>query len=103
MRYEPVRAAFFDLGGTLVEGPPGADAWRPVVMARIESEFGSLPWSDLLYAADIRHPPSDDPYRQETDRWLAEWVASRGEVWDGARIERLRRALAAPLPATFSL
>jgi FMN phosphatase YigB (HAD superfamily) len=72
-------------------------------MARIASEFGSLPWSDLLYAADIRRPPSDDPYRQETDRWLAEWVASRGEVWDGRRIERLRRAFAAPLPGSFAL
>lgn len=72
-------------------------------MARMESEFGPLPWSELLYAADIRRPPSDDPYRQETDRWLAEWVASRGEVWDAARIERLRRAFAAPLPETFSL
>lgn len=99
----PLRAAFFDLGGTLVEGPPGADAWRSAVMARIEREFGPLPWAELLYAADIRLPPAHDPYRQETERWLAEWLAARGEVWGAEKIERLRRAFAAPLPATFSL
>jgi HAD superfamily hydrolase (TIGR01509 family) len=102
-RYEQLRAAFFDLGGTLVEAPPGDDPWRPLVMARIEREFGALPWADRLYAADIRRPPPDDPYRQETDRWLADWLKEHGEAWDDAQVERLRLAFAAPLPEVFSL
>ena len=101
--HDPLRAAFFDLGDTLVEARPGADHWRPVVMARVEREFGPLPWAELLYAADIRRPPADDPFRQETNRWIAAWLNDRGESWSDAQVERLRHTFASPLPEAFSL
>lgn len=91
------------MGDTLVEGRPGEDHWRPVVMARVEREFGVVPWAELLYAADLRRPPADDPFRQETNRWIAEWLRERGEVWTEAQVERLRVAFASPLPDAFSL
>ena len=99
----PLRAAFFDMGDTLVEARPGADHWRPVVMARVERKFGPLPWAELLYAADIRRPAADDPFRQETNRWIAAWLHDRGENWSEAQVERLRIAFASPLPDAFSL
>ncbi|MDP9245372.1 MAG: HAD family hydrolase [Chloroflexota bacterium] len=99
----PFRAAFFDFGGTLVEAAPGEDHWRPVVMARVRREFGDLPLADALYAADIRRAPPDDPHRQETNRWIAEWLRARGETWTDPDVERLRVAFASPLPDAFSL
>lgn len=98
-----LRAAFFDMGDTLVGSRPGEDPWRPVVMARVEREFGAAPWAEQLYAADIRRPPADDPFRQETNRWLAEWLRGRGDAWSEKDVERLRRAFASPLPEAFSL
>src|SRR5258708_34755166 len=64
------KAAFFDLGDTLVEAIPGEDHWKPVVMARVEAAFGALPRAEGLYAAAIRSAPAGDPYRQGTNRWL---------------------------------
>src|SRR5258708_11156901 len=92
------KAAFFDLGDTLVEAIPGEDHWKPVVMARVEAAFGALPWAEELYAADIRSATAGDPYRQETNRWLADRLRRRGAPWAGARAERPRPAVACPLP-----
>jgi HAD superfamily hydrolase (TIGR01509 family) len=97
------RAAFFDLGGTLVEAAPGEDHWRPVVMARVDREFGPLAWAEDLYAADLRRTLPDDPHRQETNRWIDEWLRERGEEWAEGDVERLRIAFASPLPDAFSL
>jgi HAD superfamily hydrolase (TIGR01662 family) len=101
--YRRLRAAFFDFGDTLVEARPGEDHWRPVVMARVEKEFGALSWAELLYAADIRRPSADDPFRQETNRWIGAWLHDRGESWSDEQVERLRLAFASPLPDAFSL
>jgi FMN phosphatase YigB (HAD superfamily) len=99
----PLRAAFFDLGGTLVEAVPGEDHWRPVVMARVLQEFGPRPRAEALYAAEIRRYSPDDPHRQETNRWIGEWLREQGEIWTDADVERLRVAFASPLPDAFSL
>jgi putative hydrolase of the HAD superfamily len=99
----PLRAAFFDLGNTLVEAPGDVDHWQPLVIARIEEAFGPLPWAQSLYATDIRRPSADDPHRQDTNRWITAWLRDRGERWTEAEVERLRRALASPLPDAFSL
>jgi putative hydrolase of the HAD superfamily len=98
-----LRAAFFDIGDTLVEARGGEDHWRPVVLARVEREFGALSWAEQLYAADIRRPSADDPFRQETNRWMAEWLRNRGESWSEVQVERLRVAFASPMPDAFSL
>ncbi len=98
-----LRAAFFDVGGTLIGWSSGDDPWRPVVMKAIEREFGSRSWAEALYAADIRRPPADDPYRQETNRWLAEWLTSNAETLTDSEVERLRMAFAAPLDRGLEL
>lgn len=99
-----LRAVLFDMGGTLVEsrGHVG-DPWREPVLQAIEREFGPRPWAETLYGAEIRRPPANEPHRQETNRWLAEWLRERGEILTGAQVERLRLAFARPLPDAFSL
>src|SRR6266545_1952524 len=92
------------MGGTLVEtrGDVG-DPWREPVLEAIESEFGQTGWAETLYAADIRPPRANEPHRQETNRWLAEWMRERGEILTDEEVERLRLAFARPLPAVFAL
>src|SRR5688572_16919066 len=92
------------MGGTLVEtrGDVG-DPWREPVLEAIKREFGERDWAETLYSASIRPPHADDPHRQETNRWLAEWLRERGVTFTDQQIERLRRAFARPIPAVFSL
>jgi FMN phosphatase YigB (HAD superfamily) len=94
----------FDMGGTLVQTRDDVgDPWRQPVLEAINREFGPRPWTTTLYDADIRRPPANDPHRQETNRWLAEWLRERGEILTDEQVERLRLAFARPLPAVFSL
>jgi FMN phosphatase YigB (HAD superfamily) len=94
----------FDMGGTLVgtRGDVG-DAWREPVLEAINREFGAPAWADRLYEADIRRPPAGEPHRQETNRWLADWLRENGETFSDEQVERLRRAFARPIPNVFSL
>jgi FMN phosphatase YigB (HAD superfamily) len=98
-----LRGVFFDMGGTLVTYEGTDDPWRAPVLEAIEHEFGEQWWAEPLYSADIRRPPADDPYRQETERWLGEWLQARGAVLDKDQIARLRLAFARPLPTAFAL
>jgi putative hydrolase of the HAD superfamily len=99
-----LRAVLFDMGGTLVEmrGDVG-DPWREPVLEAIRSEFGERAWAETLYSANIRPEHPDDPHRQETNRWLAEWLRERGVIFTDEQIERLRSAFARPVPSVFSL
>jgi putative hydrolase of the HAD superfamily len=99
-----LRAVLFDMGGTLVATRDDVgDPWREPVLQAIEREFGPRAWAESLYAADIRPAHADEPHRQETNRWLAEWLREHGEILNDQEIERLRLALARPLPEVFSL
>jgi FMN phosphatase YigB (HAD superfamily) len=99
-----LRAVLFDMGGTLVEtrGDVG-DPWREPVLEAINREFGAPAWADRLYEADIRRPRAGEPHRQETNRWLADWLRENGETFTDEQVERLRRAFARPIPTIFSL
>ena len=92
------------MGGTLVATRDDVgDPWREPVLQAIEREFGPRAWANTLYAADIRPAHTDAPHRQETNRWLAEWLRVQGEIFTDEEVERLRLAFARPLPEVFSL
>src|SRR5438132_13332565 len=86
MRGQAMRAALFDVGGTLLE--TRGDPWRPLVLEAIRREFGARLWAETLYDADIRRPAPDDPHRQETNRWLSEWLTTNGGEPGEADAER---------------
>ena len=90
-----VRAAFFDVGDTLVEHWLPDDALARVQRRDLVAAFGERDWYDALLAADIR-PPDREPHRQETDRWYAAWFAGAGLTCD-VEIDRLRSAFAGPI------
>jgi len=91
-----VRAAFFDVGGTLVEQWSPPDELAAVVRRHLVEAFGERPWYDDLIAADIEPPDRPDRLRQETNRWYEAWFAGQGISCD-VEIDRLRSAFAVPL------
>jgi len=97
-----LRAALFDVGGTLIDAAHG-DHWRPSVLRAIADEFGERWWAEQLYDADIRRRPPGDPYRMETKKWLAEWLDARGVTMTERELETLRTCFARPLPLAFTL
>ena len=90
-----VRAAFFDVGDTLVEHWLPADELRPIIRRDLVDAFGERAWYDALIAADIR-PVEREPHRQETNRWYETWFAGQGIACD-IDIDRLRSAFAGPI------
>lgn len=88
-----VRAAFFDVGDTLVEGWLTRDRLNPLIRSHLVAAFGERPWYDALLGANLE--PSDVE-RQETIRWYADWFAAQGIACD-IELDRLRSAVAVPL------
>jgi FMN phosphatase YigB (HAD superfamily) len=91
-----VRAAFFDVGGTLVEHWSPPEELAAVVRRHLVQAFGERDWYDALIAADIEPPDRPDRLRQETNRWYEAWFASQGIACD-VEIDRLRSTVAVPL------
>jgi FMN phosphatase YigB (HAD superfamily) len=91
-----IRAAFFDVGGTLVEQWSPPDQLAAVVRRHLVEAFGEREWYDALIAADIEPPDRSERLRQETNRWYDAWFAGQGISCD-IEIDRLRSAVAVPL------
>ena len=88
-----VRAAFFDVGDTLVEHwAPPAERCR-LLTQELVAAFGPRPWLDAFAATDLEQP---DAVRQETNRWYEDWFAAQGINCE-VEIDRLRSASALPL------
>jgi len=90
-----IRAAFFDVGDTLVEHWLRGDELAGIHRRDLVAAFGERDWYDELVAADIK-PTEREPHRQETNRWYEEWFAARGIACD-IDIDRLRSAFAGPI------
>jgi FMN phosphatase YigB (HAD superfamily) len=88
-----LRAAFFDVGDTLVEDWLPLEARVPVITQHLTRAFGHRDWFDALAQMDLEQP---DAVRQETNRWYEEWFAARGIECD-VDVDRLRSACAVPL------
>jgi FMN phosphatase YigB (HAD superfamily) len=88
-----VRAAFFDVGDTLVEHWAPPEKLRELVRVELIGTFGERSWFDELLTAELE--PSDSE-RQETNRWYLDWFASRGMVCD-VDIDALRSCFAVPV------
>jgi FMN phosphatase YigB (HAD superfamily) len=88
-----LRAAFFDVGDTLVEDWLPLEARVPIIKQDLVAAFGPREWLDALAAAELEQP---DAVRQETNRWYEEWFAAQGIECD-VDVDRLRSACAVPL------
>lgn len=104
----PLKAAFFDVGDTLVEHWAPREATTLIARERLCAELGEQPWLDELLAAEIEPvlPRSfaqviaageDIHAPQETLRWYGEWFSRRGIALDGIDLDRLRALMCVPL------
>jgi FMN phosphatase YigB (HAD superfamily) len=91
----PVRAAFFDVGDTLVEG------WDPDYRSRereaLVGRYGEREWYDAFLHA--RHEPEDHdlPWRQETVAIIERWLADQRIPCDDIDAETVRSVCSVPL------
>ncbi|HUQ17028.1 MAG TPA: HAD family hydrolase [Candidatus Saccharimonadales bacterium] len=91
-----LRAAFFDVGDTLVENFRPLSASAADARAALRTAFGDRPWFDRFITADL--DPVDDGtlLEQDTTRWMAAWFEAEGLVCD-IDLEALRTASVLPL------
>lgn len=97
----PVRAAFFDVGDTLVEH------WAPDRNAELARQalarhLGELPWLARLPGAQLEpalgaEGDEDVVCRQETLAWLRGWCERNAIELDGIDLDRVRRLACVPI------
>lgn len=103
-----LKAAFFDVGDTLVEHWASKEVTIRIARDQVCADLGALPWLDDLLAAEIEPvlPRSfvqviaageDVHAPQETLRWYGEWLSERGIALDGIQLDRLRSLMCVPL------
>ena len=93
----PLRAAFFDVGDTLVEGWVPTDRMTALMREAYVRRFGEREWYEAFVAAEFAASADADPLRQETNRWVTEWFVNSGIGLDDIDVDHLRSASALPL------
>lgn len=91
-----LRAAFFDIGDTLVENFATNEASAGARRAALVAAFGERAWYDRFILADI--DPVDDGtlLDQDTTGWMGAWFEAEGLVCD-VDLDALRAASVLPL------
>lgn len=110
-----LRAAFFDVGDTLVEHWAPREVLEGKMRAQVGAELGEPPWLDDLVSAHLepswtvslsralaargadrsRFEPGEA--RQDTLAWIRGWFARKRIDLDGIDLDRLRVLLCVPL------
>lgn len=103
----PVRAAFFDVGDTLVEHFAAREQLNELLREALRHEFGDREWYEEFLRAEIGPGPDDALeaaeeaeeafLRQETLRWYETWFRNAQVGIDDVDLDRLRVAMTAPL------
>jgi FMN phosphatase YigB (HAD superfamily) len=95
-----LKAAFFDVGDTLVEHWAPREKLNDLLREALRREFGERQWHDGFINAKFEPSASPEPeaeLRQETLRWYAEWFRNAQVGIDDVELERLRVAMTVPL------
>ncbi len=110
-----IRAAFFDVGDTLVEHWAPREKLHELLREALRREFGERHWYEAFLMAEFLpasarwgHPSGahvtkeiaaeeEEALRQETLRWYEEWFRNSAIGTDDIEMERLRVAMTVPL------
>lgn len=109
-----LRAVFFDVGDTLVEGWAPVERINEIAHEVMRREFGERPWyRDFLEAkfGPSAHTlaqhgsaaESDELLRQQTLEWYASWFANSKIGMDDIDLDRLRTSVTVPLELVSTL
>ena len=95
-----LRAAFFDLGDTLLRARGDQNAILAAHRDRLIERFGRRDWYEALLAADLLSEllldDPAEPLRQRTLVVLDRWLERRGVDRDGLDLDELRRTAEVP-------
>lgn len=91
------------MGDTLVEAWKGPEVMRALGRERLVAAFGERAWYDALLGAQLDPVQADEPARQETVRWIADWMRTEEISTDDLDLDRLRMVLSLPLTAVSTL
>ena len=96
-----VRAAFFDVGDTLVEG--WSPDYRDRARAALAARYGERDWYDAFL--DAKHEPLDHdvPWRQETLAIIERWLRGQQVALDDVEIDTIRSLCSVPLDTVARL
>jgi len=96
-----VRAAFFDVGDTLVEG--WDPDYRAKARAALAAHYGERDWYDAFL--DATHDPSDqdEPWHQETLAIIERWLRGQNVSLDDIEIDKIRALCSVPLDTVAHL
>ncbi|HEX9495295.1 MAG TPA: HAD family hydrolase [Candidatus Limnocylindria bacterium] len=96
-----IRAAFFDVGDTLVEG--WDPDYRGKARAAVVAQYGERDWLDAFL--DEKHEPSDDdePWRQQTVAIIERWLRDRNVPSGDLDCDRIRALCSVPLDTVSRL
>lgn len=96
-----LRAAFFDVGDTLVEG------WDPHYRVRVREalaqHYGERDWFDGFLGAELEPADHDVPWRQETLAIMERWLREQHVPLDGIDLDRVRSICSLPLDTVAHL
>ena len=96
-----VRAAFFDVGDTLVEG------WDPDyrIKAReaLAAHYGERDWYQAFLEAEHEPREADVPWRQDTLSIMAQWFNARHLSVEDIDLDRVRSLCSVPLDTVARL
>jgi FMN phosphatase YigB (HAD superfamily) len=102
----PLRAVFFDVGDTLVQHWRPEPEQRALTLDSLRREFGEREWYETFLEAEIvpghRHD-AEQEFRQETNRWYADWFRNSRIGMDDIDIDRFRVATTVPLDLVGAL
>ena len=93
----PIRAAFFDVGDTLVEHWAPREQLHDLLREALRREFGERHWHEEFLKAELGPAGDDEELRQETLRWYGEWFRNASIGIDDVELDRLRVAMTVPL------
>jgi putative hydrolase of the HAD superfamily len=92
-----LRAVFFDVGDTLVEGWAPRERINELTRDALVRAFGEREWYDAFVTAEFGPGVSAELHRQETNRWVEEWFVNSGYGLDDVAVDQLRSAGTVPL------
>lgn len=90
-----MRAAFFDVGDTLIDDRRTRSVLAAGSRKRLVAAFGERDWYDRFIDARLGGD-DEEPVAQETLRWVERWLREAGIPADGLDLDVLRDAMVLP-------
>ena len=106
---KPLRAAFFDVGDTLVDHWAPPELLHELLRGALRREYGERAWYERWITGQVEPARTaegdlaaiaageEEIFRQETLRWYKDWFRNAAVGIDDVEMDRLRSVMSVPL------